>query len=249
MFKLKLADVDILKNSIPIIAEIIDEGIFKFEKDGISLISPDRTMVSVVDLKILSSAFEEYDIQEPEALGLSLSNLVSVIKRATSDDKITLESSGKNRLKIVLQGSGTRTFQIPIIDVSVEKPPLDQLNFGGKIELESRIVEQGIADADVIGDSVIFEAAPGIFKMNSKGDTASVELEMMKDSDGILGITVDKQIKSQYPLEYLKKMIKANKLAKQVVLEFGTDYPIKLSFKQIDKLQLDFILAPRVIEE
>jgi len=249
MFKIKLAEIDLLKNSIPIIAEIIDEGIFRFEKDGISLVSPDRTMVSVVDFKILSSAFEEYDVQEPEAIGLSLSNLVSVMKRATSEDKIILESSGKNRLKIVLQGSGTRTFHIPIIDVSAEKPPLDQLNFNGKIELESKIVEQGISDADVIGDSVIFEAAPGLFKMYSKGDTTSVELEMMKDSAGMLGINVDKQIRSQYPLEYMKKMIKANKIAKQVTLEFGTDYPIKMTFKQIDKLQLNFILAPRVIEE
>ncbi|MBU0530554.1 MAG: DNA polymerase sliding clamp [Candidatus Aenigmatarchaeota archaeon] len=249
MFKLKLADIDLLRNSIPIISEIIDEGIFKFEKDGISLISPDRTMVSVVDFKILSSAFEEYDLQEPENIGLSLGHLVSIIKRATSEDKMIIESTGKNKLKIVLQGSGTRTFHIPIIDVSVEKPPLDQLNFGGKIELESRIVEQGISDADVIGDSVIFEASPGLFKMSSKGDTTSVELEMMKESAGILGINVDKQIRAQYPLEYLKKMIKANKLAKQIVLEFGTDYPIRLSFKQIDKLQLNFILAPRVIEE
>lgn len=249
MFKLKLADTDLMRNSIPIIAEIIDEGIFKFDKDGISLISPDRTMVSVVDFKILSSAFEEYDLQEPENLGLSLNNLVSVMKRATNEDKIILEYSGKNRLKIILQGSGTRTFQIPIIDVSVEKPPLDQLNFGAKIELESKIVEQGISDAEVIGDSVILEASPGLFKMRSKGDTTSMELEMMKDSNGILGIEVDKQIRAQYPLEYLKKMIKANKIAKQVTLEFGTDYPIRLSFKQIDKLQLNFILAPRVIEE
>jgi hypothetical protein len=31
-----------------------------------------------------------------------------------------------------------------------------------------------------------------------------------------------------------------------MVLEFGNDYPLRLGFKSIDKMQLSFILAPRV---
>ena len=59
MFKMVLSNTNLLKNSIPIIAEIIDEGVFKISHNGLSLLSPDRTMVSVVDLHIPSSAFEE----------------------------------------------------------------------------------------------------------------------------------------------------------------------------------------------
>ena len=42
MFRIVLSDVDLLKSSIPIISEIIDEGLFRVDQNGISLLSPDR---------------------------------------------------------------------------------------------------------------------------------------------------------------------------------------------------------------
>jgi len=249
MFRIVLSDADLLKNSIPIIADIIDEGIFNFDQNGIGLMTPDRTMVSVVDLKILSAAFDEYKIESPESLGLNLANLAAVLKRAKGNDKVVLESGKGNKLKITLEGNGKRVFEIPVIEIKAEKPPVDQLNFGGKIELETSVVEEGIADAEVIGDSVIFEAGEGGFKMHAKGDVSSTELVLPKGHSSLLNLKAEKMIKSQYPLDYLKKMIKAGKLARQLILEFGTDYPMRMTFKSIDKLNLSMILAPRVSED
>ena len=249
-FKITLSEIDLLKNSIPIIAEIIDEGVFKVAKDGITLLSPDRTMVSVTDLKLLSSAFEEYSVDADESIGLNMANLSALLKRVKSGEKLTLESTGKsNRLKLTVKGNGIRTFELPLIDVKMEKPPIDQLQFKTKIELDSGIVEEGIADAEIIGDSIVMEAAPDAFKMHAKGDVSSAQLELAKDDKGLVKLEVAEAVKAQYPLEYLKKMIKANKLSKQLVLEFGTDYPMRMSFKSIDKMQLSFILAPRVSDE
>ncbi|MBL7160859.1 MAG: proliferating cell nuclear antigen (pcna) [Candidatus Aenigmarchaeota archaeon] len=249
MFRIVLSEADLLKNSIPIIADIIDEGVFTIDQNGISLVTPDRTMVSVVDLKILSAAFDEYKIDAPATIGLNLANLAAVLRRVKSTDKIILDSGKGDKLKITVEGSGTRTFEIPLIDIKTEKPPVEQLNFGGKVELETSVVEEGIADAEVIGDSVIFEAGPTGFKMYAKGDVSSAELELKKGTDRLLDLKAEKPIKSQYPLDYLKKMIKAGKLSKQMLLEFGTDYPIRMTFKAIDKLNLSIILAPRVSED
>ena len=249
-FKATLSDVDMLKNSIPIIAEIIDEGTFKVAKDGITLLSPDRTMVSVTDLRILSSAFDEYNVEAEESLGLNMANFAALLKRLKSGDKLTLESTGKsNRLKMTVRGNGVRTFEIPLIDVKMEKPPVDQLQFGTKVELDSSIIEEGIADAEIIGDSVVLEAGPDSFRMHAKGDVSSAQLELAKDDKSLVKLESKEAAKAQYPLEYLKKMIKASKLAKQLSLEFGTDYPMRLSFKALDKMSLKFILAPRVSEE
>lgn len=249
-FKITLSDVDLLKNSIPTIAEIIDEGVFKVGKDGISLLSPDRTMVSVIDFKLLSSAFEEYNVEAEESLGLNMANFAALLKRLKSGDKLILESTGKsNRLKMTVKGNGVRTFELPLIDVKMEKPPIDQLQFNTKIELECGVVEEGIADAEIIGDSIVIEAAQDSFKMHAKGDVSSAQLELAKDDKGLLKLESAQAVKAQYPLEYLKKMIKANKLTKQLMLEFGTDYPMRMSFKSLDKMQLSFILAPRVSED
>jgi proliferating cell nuclear antigen PCNA len=249
-FKITLSDVDLLKNSVPIISEIIDEGIFKVNKDGIALLSPDRTMVSVTDLKILSSAFEEYNVEEEESLGLNMANFSALLKRLKTGDKLILESSGKsNKLSMTIKGSSTRKFEIPLVDVKMDKPPIDQLSFGTKLDIDPEIIEQGISDADIIGDSIVLEAGPESFKMHAKGDVSSAQLELLKTDKGLIKLEATESTKAQYPLEYMKKMIKASKLAKQMSIEFGTDYPMRMSFKSLDKMQLSFVLAPRVSED
>lgn len=248
-FRITLSDTDLLLNSVPIIAEIIDEGVFKVNQNGLSLLSPDRTMVAVVDFQLLSSAFEEFKVESDAELGLNLANLVAVLKRAKAGDKLTLQLGEKNRLEIIMEGNGKRRFEIPLLDIKTEKPPVEQLNFPGKIELETGILENGIADADVVSDSVVLEAGPGLFKMWAKGDVSSAELELKKGDNGLLNITAQSSVKARYPLEYLKKMVKAAKLSKQALIEFGTDYPMRIEFKAIDKVTLRFVLAPRISEE
>lgn len=244
-FHMTTSETDLLKSSIPIIAEIIDEGVFHVDKTGISLLCPDRTMVAVVDFKLLSSAFEEYKVDGAETLGLNMANLVSVLKRVKSNEKLTLKS-GANRLEIIVEGNGKRRFEIPLIEVSVDKPPVDQLSFSSRVDMDSSILEDGIADADVVSDSVVFESKGSTFRMISKGDISSAELELRKGDAGLIDIKVEKDVKSRYPLEYLKKMIKAAKFVSQASLESGTDYPMKLTFRIVDKLNLSFVLAPRV---
>ena len=247
MFKIVLSDVDLLKNSIPIISEIIDEGIFRVDQNGISMLSPDRAMVAVIDLRILSTAFDEFKAQGEDYLGVNMANLSAVIKRAKSGDKILLErQDGGNSLKITIKGNGIRVFEVPLLDIKSEKPPVDKLSFTTKIELESSIVDEGISDADIIGDSIVMEASPSAFKMSAKGDVSSAHLEVTKQDKGLLDLKATGNVRAQYPLDYLKKMIKAGKISAQMVLEFGNDYPLRMGFKSIDKMQLSFILAPRV---
>lgn len=250
MMRLELSDVDLLKNTVPILAEIVDEGVFKVDQNGLSMLSPDRAMVAVINFKVLSSAFDSYQVDNEMNLGLNLANFVSILKRVKSTDKLIMETDeSSNKLKLTVEGNGKRVFEIPLLDISVEKPPLDQLNFNGKVEIESGVFEEGIADAEIAGDSVVLEAdTEGGFRMHAKGDVSSTAMEIKSQDKGLLNLEASEALKARYPLEYLKKMVKAAKLSNQMTIEFGTDYPMRMAFQVIDKMQLSFILAPRVEE-
>jgi proliferating cell nuclear antigen PCNA len=204
-------------------------------------------MIAVVDFRLSSKVMDHFKFEKEETIGVNMSNLVSVIKRLKSADKLLIRSSGKNRLELIIEGKGKRRFEIPLLDVSVEKPPIDQLDFTGKVEIESNVLEEGIDDADIVDDSVVFEISKDIFKLWSKGDISAAELELKK-GDKEIKMHTEESMKARYPLEYLKKMIKASKLCDQVLLEFGNDYPMRIGFVAPDKIHLSFILAPRVEE-
>ncbi len=75
------------------------------------------------------------------------------------------------------------------------------------------------------------------------------ELELAKGESALMSLDTADETKSRYPLDYLKKMVKAAKISDTVIVQFGQDYPMKLSFKSGDKASLQFVLAPRVSEE
>jgi proliferating cell nuclear antigen len=249
MFRATLGDVGLLRDSLSSIAEIIDEGIFKISKGGMNLTAPDRAMVVVVNFDLSSKAFEKYELDKEQEIGLNISNLFSVLKRAGAKDEITLNLQD-SKLEFVIKNSSKRRFVIPLIEISKEEvPPIEQLEFKAKTKIKPDVLQSGIEDAELVADSVLFEALPSKFSMIAEGDVSRTELELEKENEALIDLKTDGEVRSRYPLDYLKKMIKAAKIADSVSIEFGKDYPMKLGLKAGDKCSLSFILAPRVQEE
>ncbi|MBI4167567.1 MAG: proliferating cell nuclear antigen (pcna) [Candidatus Aenigmarchaeota archaeon] len=250
MFEITTADVDMLKNSIGIVAEIIDEGIFRISKSGLKFVAADRALVAVVDLSIATAAFEKFEVTEDTSVGVNMNNFVSVLRRASAGDKLTLKKEdGKNRLKVIIAGASTRRFEVPIIDmVESELPPTDKLEFSSSVELKSDVLAEGIADAEIISDIVIFEASSEGFKIRSEGDSSITELELEKGNPSLVKLELTNNTKSGYPLDYLKKMVKATKLADTAGIKFSSDFPMKMEFGSGDKFKMSFVLAPHMIE-
>ena len=252
MFKATLADVSLLREPLSSIAELIDEGIFKATKKGLGLVAADRAMVAVADFLLSASAFENYELDKDEPMGLNITNLLSVIKRAGAGDKMSFNLQGA-KLEITIQGESRRRFVVPLLDLKEEEvPPIDQLEFKSRIKLKPDILQNGISDAEIITDSVVFSTNPMRFAMMAEGDVSRTELELEKGNEALLELVVDggaKDIKSRYALDYLKKMVKAAKIADSVSIEYAQDYPMRLSFVAGDKVRISYIIAPRVTEE
>ena len=241
--KLILQDTKYLKEPISIISELVNEATFKIDKDKIELIAMDPANVAMVIFKLLSTAFTEYDVKEPLDLTINLDSFKQVLKRINADDAMTLELIN-NKLKIELKSNTTRTFNLSLInsETSVKKVP--DLKFPLKIEMQTSLFDQAIEDSDIISDSVSFIVDKDMFTLESLGSLTSSKVDLLNDN--LTKIQAQDKVSSRYSIEYLKKMIKTSKLSNEVLIQFNKDYPLKLSYKILDKMLMEFILAPRV---
>jgi len=247
MFKATLNSPAIFINSIATIGELIDEGLFKLGKDGISFTAADRAMVAVVDFKISSQAFDIYEADEDQMIGLNVTNFLSILKRCGTGDRLTLNLHD-SKLDVLMENGSRRKFTVPLLELRQEEvPPIDQLSFTAKAVFKPNILQSGIDDAEIIADAVMFETSDNKFLMRAEGDVSKTELELEKGNESLIEL-LDGGVKARYPLEYLKKMIKASKISDTVSIQFGKDYPMKLDFKG-EKCQLSFVLAPRVSDD
>ena len=99
---------------------------------------------------------------------------------------------------------------------------------------------------DCVSESVIFTAEGNELKVSAVGDLSKADIAIPSDDD--TKIIADDKVKSKFSIEYLKKMIQGSKLSDKVILQFGEDYPLKLEYKVLNKVQLAFILGKYMMD-
>ncbi|MFP4045527.1 MAG: proliferating cell nuclear antigen (pcna) [Candidatus Aenigmatarchaeota archaeon] len=248
MFKASLSDPSLLKDSIDTISKLIHEGIFEADEESLSLKAADRSTVAVVDFELKADAFEEYECDEKKELGVNIENFIQILKRAKGSDTLGFElSEDESQLIITIENDTKREFAMPLLSISSgEIPDTEQLEFPVEVEMKSSLIDKTVSDAEIISDSVVFKGEEGLLTMEAEGDSSSVKIET--EAEKLVDMKVDEETRSRYPIDYLKKMIKAAKISDVVSVRFGNDYPMKLEFSEPEKIRLSFVLAPRVEE-
>ncbi len=245
-FKAITKDISLMRDSLSTIADIIDEAQFKITKNGIEMLASDRAVVAVVDLSIPSSLFNKYEIDKDETIGMNLQQFMDILKRVDKGDTVELSLENK-KFQIKIKANSTRRFVIPLLDLSTEEmPPVDKLAFTANIKLTTEVFDSGIEDAGLVADSVVFDVKPELVVMKTEADNRVAEMALDQSSKHLIKLDVTENSKARYSLEYLKKMIKAKKIANNVTLSFSNDYPMKISYQVPKGIKLDFVLAPRV---
>ena len=242
--RISLAEPKYLRDSISIISDLVNDAKFKITKESIELVAMDPANVAMVIFKMFSSAFTEYNIEKDVEISLNLGNLKQILKRANANDMLTLELKD-NRLKVEMKGATSKTFSLPIIELEDKELKVPELQFPITIEMPCTMLDEGIADADIVAESVSLIADPDKFTISAEGDLNKVDVGIEGENVKITSPDGEK-VKAKYSIEYLKKMITASKLADNVVIKFNKDYPLLLEYKAIDRVMLSFILAPRV---
>ncbi len=243
--KLTLAEPKYLKDSISIISDLVTEGRFKIGVNGIEMAAMDPANVAMVVFKLLSSAFVEYNVPEEVTIGINLSNLKQILRRAKPADAVSLELEG-NKLVITFSSTTKRTFSLSILEVDEKEQRIPDLTFPVTVKTTSTVLNEAVEDADIVADAVSLIAEKDTLTLQAEGDLTKAKIEIHPTAETTIFVDGTNPIRAKYSLEYLKKMISGSKLSDSVSLHFNKDYPLKLEYKVVDKVLLSFILAPRV---
>jgi proliferating cell nuclear antigen len=237
---------DHLKQLLEIIRNLTNEVKFVVTDAQLTIKAVDTAHVAMVDLNLGKDGFEEYKASDCQ-LGIDLEKLNDVLKLSNAGDVISLEhDEDKNRL---ITKIGNITRRMSLLDASVlTEPKVPNLNLPVKIKLKAVELLQGIRASEPISDHISLIASPDGFELAAQGDTDSVSLKLPKDM--IETLECKEVVKSLFALDYFSKMIKAVGPQESVLMNLGSDYPVKLEFNFADqKGSATYLLAPRIESE
>jgi proliferating cell nuclear antigen len=245
--KLSLAEPKFFKDSISIISDLVSEARFSITKDGITLIAMDPANVAMVIFKMLPSLFTEYKLDDSVEIALNLNNLKQILKRVSGGEILEMELLENAKLQLTISGRSVRKFSLPIIALDEKEQKTPNLSFTTTIQMPVDMFSEAVEDAAIVADSVLVLADQQKFGVSANGDLNNAQIEIPATEEAIdIATESADTIKSRYSIEYLKKMVGGAKLSDQVKIQFSKDYPLRLEYVATDKVQLAFVLAPRV---
>lgn len=256
-FKLVLAETKLLKDSLKVIKELITEACFTIDREGIKICCLDSANICLTDFKLLSSAFSEYNLNKQSSfkIGLNIKNFYDKIKKIKKEEYIILEyDKEKHGFKLILtfKGNNTKTAKIHIIDIQEEQDNKVDLEFKNLalITTNSKDLKKDFEFITEVAESFILKTYKDKFIFSCVDEFEQPHdliIEGGRETNTFIN-DVEREVKSKYSAQYFKKMLEAELISDRVILKYSDDFPLQISFINKNKVELKFILAPRVDE-
>jgi proliferating cell nuclear antigen len=237
---------DSFKRCVDAIATLIDEAEFVFDESGITLKATDPSQISMVDFVWDKKSFQEFSLDAPQRLGLDLSYLSQVMSRSNAKDSLIIElGEDRGSVMVTFKGASTRTFKIPLIDVSNSQPPQPKIEFEADTEVKAGVVQGALKDAVLVSSHVTLGVDEKNFFVKAQSSKGSLINETPKGDPSIVKLEAQKACNAMFPLDYLNDMFKVAGSDDTVSVNLKTDAPVRISYA-IGGATITYYLAPRI---
>ncbi|MFC2175261.1 proliferating cell nuclear antigen (pcna), partial [archaeon] len=234
------------KSSIDAIVTLIDEGEFQLTENGLVLKAMDPSQIAMVSFVMPKSAFEKYEVEGDQKIGLNFEDLAKVMSRVRGDEKLVIKlDESKARIILLFKGKTTRRFVVPLLDIGSSAPREPSIEFESTLKFSGNFFKEALKDTGLVSSHVILSAMSDAFVIEANGDKGEVSIRADKGSDQLFDYTVKGDSRAMYPLDYLNDLLKNTDAATSVDLQLRTDAPLKLTYK-IDDATITYYLAPRI---
>lgn len=234
------------KKMVDALSVLVDEAEFSLTDAGVSLKATDPSQISMVDFILPKVAFSSYAIEGDLKLGLDLSYLSQVMGRAKPSESMEWaldEATGK--LNVSFMGSSTRSFQVPLLDISSQELPTPKVTFTAKATIKAPLISDALKDATLVSNHVGISLDEKKMVIDAQSSKGSIHHEFPKSDAGVVSIDAQEESKSLFPLDFLQDMLKVPNAETDVVIELKTNHPIRLSYA-IGPAKIAYFLAPRI---
>lgn len=232
------------------ITTIVDEAHFEANPEGLQFRSMDPSHVALIDINCPAVAFEKYECSSPVKFGFRVNDFAKVIKRAGSNDSIELTVQD-SMLTVKTKGSYSRNYKLKLIESrGGTSTPIPKLIFENKLVMAPATLDKILSDIEVVESKVTIETTQdkqAIFSTNSDLGEAKVTIDDKSGIDNLKEIIVTQPSRATFSTEIISKVVKAvGPSSQEIVTEYATSKPLKMTFVLPNAVKIEFFMAPRV---
>lgn len=232
-----------------------------FTPEGVTGQAMDSAHVCLFELSLEKEWFGEYNVTETIEIGVAAVLFCKMIDCLKDDQKIILhmdEDDDKLSIDLVGEKGINKYFEIPLIDIDIEKVEIPITDYDADIELRSELFTELVSEMSLFHDVINIKCDSENVVLTSSGESGKMSVKMVEDSDiPMYAIEEDSEIQLSFSLAYFHKMCLFKKLSSTLFIHLSSEAPMKMVYRLDDtdpddegiedcKNYLRFFLAPKV---
>lgn len=231
-----------LRSLLTVLTETVDEAGLVVSPTGIKIGCIDPSSVLMTNVSIPAEAWEYYESESGE-IGLDLGRLLEMISSGEASDSVSLELGDKLLIRV-----GKLEWSMSLLDpISIRPvPKIPDLDLPAMVSLAGQQFRKMVIASEKVADHIRLSMEDETFIMGSKGDIEKVSMKL--EPTDLFDIKYG-CANSLFMISYMKSISKAAKDVPAMRIEFGQDYPVRISFVlkfETSECLISYLLAPRI---
>ena len=227
-----------------------------FESERFYIQSMDNAHVSIMEVVLPKTWFDEYVFSESMTIGLSSSMFYKILNSRGKQQEILIEfeSSSSDQIAIHFTGDSKQDFdkhfQLPLMTIDYDVMEIPTIEYQAELELGSSHFASIISQLQIFGDTMTIQCGENNIGLCSESlDQGKMTVEIKIDDISGFAIEEDLQLDLSFSLQYIRNMCMYNKISDKIQLQMSENYPMKVSYVLGENAHLSFFLAPKISDD
>jgi proliferating cell nuclear antigen len=218
----------------------------------------DSSHVSIVEINLPASWFDQYKVDEPITIGVNSTVLFKILSTREKSQVVTmqLENESDNLLMSFTCDDKSifdKYFNIPLMEIDSELMDIPECDYQAEFSLPSTNFANLVNQLKMFGEMLEIECSEENIILYSKSqESATMKVNMEIDDLISFSINEGEVVKLSYSLNYLHNFCAFNKISKEVEIKLSEGYPIKIKYildTENEDAKFTFYLAPKINDD
>ncbi len=238
------------------VKSLTDHINIQFETGRLYIQCMDSAHVSIMELVLPASWFDEYNVTAGVTIGLSSAMLYKILNSRDKSQQVVIELASKDSDVMQLHFTGDskqefdKHFELPLMAIESDLMEIPALDHQAELTLSSGHFASIVNQLQMFGDTMTIQCSEDkimLVSQNRENGKMSVEIKIEDVSEFSIeeGSTLD----LSFALHYLHNMCLYNKIAKEIALKFSENYPMQVIYDLGENASLAFFLAPKINDD
>lgn len=242
---LEISDIDSWKNFFDLIFDSTTIIELKLDQNKCRITVLNNSHIAFYDAAYSKEFFDVYDVDDVESILIFVEDFYKILKSATKNDILTLESDD-SYLKIILEHDGNRRlFELPLGHDYNSVPSLPSMEYDATFEVLLEDLNSPCNDLDKI-------VKTNKFTMETESDKLKIvsPSDSMTQYQQILDIDEVVSARTIVDLTYMRQLLKLKKINKMVEFKIGDNIPLSWNIvSPMEDIKITGLIAPIIEDE